>query len=148
MTDRDLLTGLANDLIAQLEDTDHARVAGLLDAMPARPGERPEELLLDLRVVDDRRLALALALRAGRPFEGLRGVRLDHRLFLYLPLAHARAERICPLLLVGDRLTLASAYPDPDLTPIARRFPNLELDLVISPRDEILAALDRVAQRL
>jgi hypothetical protein len=144
MTDRDLLTGLANDLIAQLEDTDHARVAGLLDAMPARPGERPEELLLDLRLVDDRRLALALALRAGRPFEGLRGVRLDHRLFLYLPLALAQRERVVPLALADDTLTVAAASLDPDLGYVRERFPSLHVELLVSPRNEILEALGRV----
>jgi type II secretion system (T2SS) protein E len=116
MTDRDLLTGLADDLLG----------------------------LLDLRLVDDRELALALAIRAGRRFEGLRGVQLDHRLFLYLPLALAQRERAVPLALAADALTVAAASLDPDLSWVRERFPSLRIELVVSPRDEILTALDRV----
>jgi type II secretion system (T2SS) protein E len=127
MTDRDLLTGLADDLLG----------------------------LLDLRLVDDRELALALAIRAGRRFEGLRGVQLDHRLFLYLPLALAQRERAVPLALAqreravpltlaGDALTVAAASLDPDLSWVRERFPSLRIELVVSPRNEILTALDRV----
>jgi Type II secretion system (T2SS), protein E, N-terminal domain len=141
MTDRNLLAALADDLLGL---TEHARVGGLLDALPARPGERPEELLLDLRLVDDRRLALALALRAGRPFQGLRGVQLDHRLFLYLPLALAQRERAVPLSLGDGGLTVAAAALDPDLSWVRERFPSLHVELVVSPRNEILTALGRV----
>jgi hypothetical protein len=139
--DRDLLTGLADDLLGL---TGHARIAGLLDALPARPGERPEELLLDLRLVDDRDLALALAIRAGRRFEGLRGIRLDERLFLYLPLALAQRERAVPLALTDDGLTVAAASLDPDLSWVRERFPSLHLELVVAPRNEILTALASV----
>jgi hypothetical protein len=138
---RDLLTGLVDDVLGL---TEHARVAGLLDALPGRPGERPEELLLDLRLVDDRDLALALAIRAGRRFEGLRDVRLDHRLFLYLPLALAQRERVLPLALTGDGLTVAAASLDPDLSWVRERFPSLRVELVVAPRNEILIALGRV----
>lgn len=124
--------------------TGHARVAGLLDALPGRPGERPEELLLDLRLVDDRRLALALAAHAGRRFEGLRGVRLDPRLFLYLPLALAQRERAVPLALADETLTVAAASLDPDLEWVRERFPSLHIELLVSPRNEILTALGRV----
>jgi hypothetical protein len=139
--DRDLLTGLADDTLGLAE---HARVAGLLDALPGRPGERPEELLLDLRLLDDRDLALALAIRAGRRFEGLRGVRLDERLFLYLPLALAQRERAVPLALTDDGLTVAAASLDPDLSWLHERFPSLRVELVVAPRNEILTALGRI----
>lgn len=143
--DRDLLTGPSDDLLSLDEGEGHARIGGLLDALPARPGERPEELLLDLRLVDDRRLALALAFRAGRRFEGLRGAELDPRLFLYLPLALAQRERAVPLALADDTLTVAAASLDPDLTWVRERFPSLRIELVVSPRNELLNALGRVA---
>jgi hypothetical protein len=106
-----------------------------------RPGERAEELLLDLGVVSDRDFALELSLRAELPMVGLRGFVPDEKLFLYLPVSVAQRERICPLVLVGDSLKLASAYLDPDLSYVRGRFPHLELELVVAARGEILAAL-------
>jgi len=113
----------------------------------ARPGERGEDVLLDRGLVDDRELALALAAASGRDLVGLRGFVPDERLFLYVPVATAVLERVCPLALAGDVLTVASAYLDPDLAAVEARFPNLSLDLVVSPRSEILAAVSHVAPR-
>jgi hypothetical protein len=114
----------------------------------ARPGERPEEALLDLGLVDGRDFALELAIRSGLPYSGLRGFIPDPRLFLYVPVATAVAQRVCPLVLVDDSLKLASAYLDPDLLAVRTRFPNLDLGLVIVPRDELLDALRLVAPGL
>jgi hypothetical protein len=117
-------------------------------ARRARPGERPEELLFDLGVIDEHAYALELANRAGLRFTGLRDFVPDARLFVYLPLAIAMRERVCPLVLVGDSLKLASAFVDPDLSFLARRFPSLQVDLALAPRREILAALDLIARSL
>lgn len=117
-------------------------------ARSARPGERPEEKLLDLGLVDERELALELAASSGRSYTGLRGFVPDPTLFLYVPVAKAVQERVCPLLLIGDSLKLASAYLDPDLASVSARFPNLGLDLVVAPRSEILEALRLVAAPL
>ncbi|MBA3842278.1 MAG: hypothetical protein H0X39_06615 [Actinobacteria bacterium] len=129
---------------AAIADLRQLGLLALLDVLPRRPGERPEDTLLDLKLVDDRALALALAIRSGRTFAGLRHTVPDHRLFLYLPLHVAQRERIIPLSLVENRLTIACAYLDPDLSAVADRFPNLELELLVSPRVEILQALQRV----
>lgn len=137
----------ARDLIHELvapEEIRHAGLAGLLDAIESRPGERPEETLLDLGLVEDRRLALSLALHSGRRFEGLRGLVVDPRLFLYLPLSVAVRERLVPITLAGDRLVVASAFLDPDLGYLSGRFPSLQVDLVIAPRNEILEALQQI----
>jgi hypothetical protein len=142
MTDGDTLGDLGADLFSP--DPRRAGVGGLLDVLAARPGERAEDVLLDLKLIDDERLALALALRGGRPFQGLRGFIPDGRLFLYLPLALAVEQRLVPLALVGDRMVLASAFLDPDLSYLQERFPALGLELVIAPRREILEALGRV----
>jgi len=119
-------------------------IGGLLDTLATRPEERAEDVLLDLKLVDDESLALALAFRSGRPYQGLRDFVPDERLFLYLPLSIAIKERLVPLVLVGDSLTVASAFVDADLSYLRDRFPNLALTLVISPRREILEALRRV----
>jgi hypothetical protein len=145
VSDERLLEELAADVGAlRGDDTRQATLSALLDALAARPGERAEDVLLDLHLVDERRLAVALALRSGRRFEGLRGLEPDPRLFLYVPLVLAERERVVPLVLVGDTLTLASAYLDPSLDPFRERFPHLDVELVISPRSEILDALRRV----
>jgi hypothetical protein len=117
-------------------------------ARRARPGERPEELLFDLGLIDEEDYALELASRTGWPFSGLRGFVADARLFAYLPLAMAMRERLCPIVLIGDSLKLATAFADPDLSYPARRFPSLQLDLTIAPRRDILAALNSVADTL
>jgi hypothetical protein len=129
---------------AALEDLRRLGLLALLDVLVGRPGERAEDVLLDLKLVDDHALALALALRSGRPFRGLRDVAPDHRLFLYLPLQVAQRERVCPLALEAGRLTIACAYLDPDLSHVSERFPSLVLDLTISPRTEVLEALRRI----
>jgi Type II secretion system (T2SS), protein E, N-terminal domain len=127
-----------------LDDLRRLGLLALLDVLSGRPGERPEDVLLDLKLVDDHALALALAVRSGRPFAGLRHVTVDHRLFLYLPLHLAQRERVVPLGREDDCLTVASAYLDPDLSSLAERFPSLEVRLVVSPRVEVLEALQRV----
>lgn len=127
--------------------SDEARrlgLEGLLDVLATRPGERPEEVLLDLKLVDEHALALSLASRSGLTFVGLRAFVPDHRLFLYVPLHIAQRERIIPLEHDDETLTLASAYLDPDLDFLQHRFPSLALQLVISPRREIMQALQRV----
>jgi Type II secretion system (T2SS), protein E, N-terminal domain len=111
----------------------------------ARPGERAEETLLDLGLVGDRDFALQLAFLSRLPYEGLRGFIPDPKLFLYVPVATAMVQRVCPLVLVDDSLKLASAYLDPDLLAVRTRFPNLDLSLVIAPRNELLEALRLVA---
>jgi len=142
MSDRDLLGDLGAELVTP--EVRRIGLGGLLDALESRPGERAEDVLLDLKLVDDVRLALALAVRGGLPFQGLRAFVPDARLFLYVPLALAVAQRLVPLALVGDTLALASAFLDPDLSYLRERFPGLALALVISPRREILEALGRV----
>lgn len=129
---------------AALQDLREAGLLALLDVLEGRPGERPEDVLLDLRLVDDRALALALSVRSGRSYTGLRDLAPDHKLFLYVPLHVAQRERVCPLSLEDDRLTVASSYLDPDLSHFTTRFPALDLELTIAPRVEVLEALQRV----
>ena len=117
-------------------------------ARRARPGERPEELLFDLGLIEEHDFALELASRSRWQFSGLRGFVADPRLFVYLPLPIAIRERLCPLLLVGDSLKLASAFLDPDVSYPTRRFPSLQIELTIAARSEILAALNGVAETL
>ena len=105
------------------------------------PGARPEDLLVDYGLVPDREVAIEVALHTGLPFRGLRGYRPDPALFTYLPFAEAIEKRICPLSLDGDTLTVASAWADPDLSSVKDRFPNLEFELMIAPREEIIDAL-------
>src|SRR5438552_19162056 len=70
-------------------------------ARRARPGERPEELLFDLGLLDEHDFALEIASRASRPYAGLPDFVPDPRLFVYLPVPIAVRERVCPLVLIG-----------------------------------------------
>jgi hypothetical protein len=135
------MTTAVREAVADLRQ---AGVLALTDVLVGRPGERAEDVLLDLKLVDDHALAVALAFRSGRPYRGLRGLAPDHRLFLYVPVHLAQRERVCPLALEGERLTLASAYLDPDLSHVRQRFPALSLEFVLAPRDEVLEALQRI----
>ncbi len=74
---------------------------------------------------------------AGLPFTGLRDFAVDPRMWLYVPQRVALAQRVVPMTIIADRLQLAAAAPDPDLTAIRRHFPALGIDIVIAPADEI-----------
>jgi hypothetical protein len=95
---------------------------------------------------DSSRTALDVALRNGLPYTGLRDFEPDPRLFHYVPLTYALANKLMPLLIVGDTLKLASAAPNPDLSLLRKRFPALTVDIVIAPGPEIDRVLER-AQR-
>jgi type II secretion system (T2SS) protein E len=134
---------------------DSVNDSGVLESLArrARPGERPEELLFDIGLLREHDFALETASRAGLPFTGLRDFVPDPRLFVYLPVPIAMRERVCPLLLMRkwrdeDSLKVVSAYLDPDLSYLERRFPHMSVDLGIAPRSEILEALNRVTELL
>ena len=130
------------------EHTLSAEVLLDLIAERARPGERPEELLLDLGLVNDRDFAMELAVRSGLPFTDLRTFVPDERLFLYVPLVTAIQERVVPLVLVEDTLHVASVYAEPRLEGVRRHFPRLLVSVEIAPRSQILAALDAASREL
>jgi hypothetical protein len=79
---------------------------------------------------------------SGLPYTGLRGFEPDAKLFRYLPLPMAAALRVVPLVVVGDRLKLASSIPRPDLSALRERFPYLAVDIVIAPGREIDVVLE------
>ena len=104
---------------------------------PYRENERPEERLLDLGLLDEHEFASEIAGRAGRELTTLAGVEPDGGLLLYLPLDLAERETVFPIILVGDKLVVASAFNDPDLSVVERHFPKLEVEVAIAPRSEI-----------
>jgi hypothetical protein len=96
-------------------------------------------------MTDDAHAAMAVALDAGLGYTGLRDFEPDPKLFHYLPPALAARERTVPVILVGDRLKVASSRPDPDLSLVRQRFPYLTVDIVIAPAVEIERALQRAS---
>ncbi len=80
---------------------------------------------------------------AGLPYTGLREFTVDPRMLLYVPYRVAVAQRIVPMTIIANRLQLASAVPDPDLTSLRRHFPGLEIDITIAPAAEIDSVLRR-----
>ncbi len=91
--------------------------------------------------------ALELAHRTGRMFVGLRGHLPDPKLFAYIPAELAVRERVLPLIFEDGTLRVAASTAEPDLSLVRVRYPNLELELVCAPGDEIQAALDQAVQR-
>ena len=87
--------------------------------------------------------ALRIALEAGLPFTGLRDFQVDPRMWHYVPLTVAIRERIVPMIVIGDALTIAAAHPDPDLSSLRTHFPNLTVSLVIAAPEELDAVLQR-----
>jgi hypothetical protein len=83
--------------------------------------------------------AVRIAFEAGLPFTGLRDFRPDERLWRCVAPEWALRERVVPLVVVGGRLKLAAARPDPDLAPLAGAYAGV--DVVIAPAAEIDAAL-------
>jgi len=96
-------------------------------------------------MTDEAHVAMAVALEAGLGYTGLRGFQPDPKLFHYLPPALAAREQAVPVILVGDRLKVACARPDPDLGLVRRRFPYVAVDIVIAPAAEIGRALQRAS---
>lgn len=129
-----------SDMIARLRDEGGEElVQGL--ARPLAENERPEQRVLELGLISDRDMALEIAMKSGRPFSSLRGAEPDRRLLLYLPLELAERELVLPLILIGDTLTVASAFLDPDLSLIEERFPKVQIELVIAPYHELMDCL-------
>ena len=91
--------------------------------------------------------ALTLAMQSGVPYVGLRDLSPDPNLMLYVPASVARSGESVPLSLDQNRLQLACATPDADISPIRTRFPRLELELCISPADEISQLVARMSGR-
>lgn len=96
---------------------------------------------------DDARAAagshpLELALRYGLRYTGLREITLDARLLLYVPLDLCEREMILPLGVTDEALELATAFPDPDVSLVATRFPGLPIELVFAPVERIAELLD------
>jgi hypothetical protein len=98
-------------------------------------------------VKDSERNALVVSLQTGLPYAGLRSLEVDPSLMLYVPAALARREEVVPLSLKDNVLSLACAHPDTDVSPITERFPRLQIELCISPPEEIGAVLDGLTER-
>ena len=81
--------------------------------------------------------ALALALRYGMRYSGLRDIELDSRLLLYVPLDVCERETILPLSVSKECLQVATATHDPDLAIVQGRFPELAIELVLAPMERI-----------
>ena len=81
--------------------------------------------------------ALATAFRTGLPFVGLRDHAHDPDLDRLIPPDAARAARAIPLTADDDRIRLAVADPDTDLSTLDRYLAGRHVDLALAPREEI-----------
>lgn len=83
--------------------------------------------------------AVRIAFEAGLPYAGLRGLHPHDDLWGAVAHEWARRERVVPLAVVGDRLTLAAARPELDLDGIGVTYAGI--DVVIASAQDIDAAL-------
>jgi MshEN domain len=81
--------------------------------------------------------ALATAFRTGLPFVGLRDHAHDPDLDRLIPPDAARAARAIPLTADDDRIRLAVADPDTDLSTLDKYLAGRQVDLALAPREEI-----------
>lgn len=81
--------------------------------------------------------ALALAFRAGLPYVGLRDHAHDPELDGLIPPDAARTARAIPLAADDDRVRLAVADPEPDLSALDRFLSGRKVDLALAPREEL-----------
>jgi hypothetical protein len=81
--------------------------------------------------------ALAIAFRTGLPFVGLRDHAHDPDLDRLVPPDAARTARAIPLTADDDRIRLAVADPDTDLSTLDRYLAGRQVDLALAPREEI-----------
>jgi hypothetical protein len=81
--------------------------------------------------------ALATAFRTGLPFVGLRDHAHDPDLDRLIPPDAARTARAIPLTADEDRIRLAVADPDTDLSTLDRYLAGRQVDLALAPREEI-----------
>jgi hypothetical protein len=81
--------------------------------------------------------ALATAFRTGLPFVGLRDHAHDPDLDRLIPPDAARAARAIPLTADDDRIRLAVADPDTDLSTLDKYLSGRQVDLALAPREEI-----------
>jgi hypothetical protein len=91
--------------------------------------------------------ALRIAMEHGLRYSALPDFDVDVRLWRYLPLALALRERVIPMIVIGDTLSIASVRPDPDLTDLHRHFPNLRTEIVLAPASAVDAVLTRAVER-
>jgi hypothetical protein len=85
-------------------------------------------------VTDD---ALALAFRTGLPFVGLRDHAHDPALDELIPPDAARTARAVPLVAYDDRIRLAVADPEPDLSTLGPYLNGRQIELALAPREEL-----------
>lgn len=81
--------------------------------------------------------ALATAFRTGLPFVGLRDHAHDPDLDRLIPPDAARTARAIPLTADDDRIRLAVADPDTDLSTLDKYLAGRHVDLALAPREEI-----------
>jgi hypothetical protein len=81
--------------------------------------------------------ALETAFRTGLPFVGLRDHAHDPDLDRLIPPDAARTARAIPLTADDDRIRLAVADPDTDLSTLDKYLAGRQVDLALAPREEI-----------
>jgi hypothetical protein len=81
--------------------------------------------------------ALALAFRTGMPYVGLRDHAHDPELDHLIPPDAARTARVIPLTADDDRIRLAVADPQPDLSALGPYLSGRQVHLALAPREEL-----------
>jgi type II secretory ATPase GspE/PulE/Tfp pilus assembly ATPase PilB-like protein len=118
----------------------------LQEALEAsEPGERLGETLLRLNLIYEEDLATALADQFGIRYMRIEALSLDPEPASLLPEATARELEAVPLRVSGDRVCIAVADPTNIVAADSLRMAvDLEVELVVSERSSVRAAIDQV----
>jgi type IV pilus assembly protein PilB len=121
-----------------------AQLEALLEEQDQRPGELLGKIGLELGVITDEQLCQALAEQMNMQVVNLEEVELAREVIASINDTMAQMYRVIPVLLEGNRLTLATCDPQNlSIQDELRNFLGFEIRLVVATERDVMRALAR-----
>ena len=117
---------------------------GEAEEMAASHGMAVEDALVKLGYVDEGLVGRAKAQAFGYRFVELDGLEIPHSVIELVPESVARENLVIPVSFDNERLSVAVVDPmNYEIVEKLRFILNRDVDMVMSPKDQILAAINR-----